>query len=138
MEKYKLERDVKIMCLPVPAFPNGIQEAFNELWQKLPRINNRNFYGISYMNEASEIIYKSAAEEMKDGEAEKYGYEPFTIIKGEYLTETINNWRNQLPSIGETFMEMVKDPRMDRAFPCVEWYKTDEEMWCMIRMADHK
>ena len=138
MEKYKLERDVKIMCLPVPAFPNGIQEAFNELWQRLPRINHRNFYGISYMNEASEIIYKSAAEEMKDGEAEKYGYEPFTIIKGEYLTETINNWKNQLPSLGETFMEMVKDLRMDRAFPCVEWYKTDEEMWCMIRMADHK
>jgi len=138
MEKYKLERDVKIMCLPVPAFPNGIQEAFNELWQRLPRINHRNFYGISYVTEASEIIYKSAAEEMKDGEAEKYGYEPFTIIKGEYLTETINNWKNQLPSIGETFMEMVKDLRMDRAFPCVEWYKTDEEMWCMIRMADHK
>src|SRR5436190_2138743 len=108
MEKYKLEKDVKIMCLPVPNFPNGIQQAFDELWQRLPRINNRNFYGISYGNEAGDIIYKSAAEEMEEGEAEKFGYEPFTITKGEYLIETIKNWRNQIPTIGETFTQMVK------------------------------
>lgn len=132
MEHYKLKQDVPVFCVKAQSFPDGVQEAFNTLEQLLPTMNSRVFYGISYMNENNEIVYKAAVSESFTGEAAQYGCEPFLIKQGDYLTETVMNWCDDTTTIGTTFKKLLADPRMDTSFPCVEWYKSDKEMMCMV------
>ena len=74
MEKYNLEDNVKVFGVHVKTFPQGIGEAFDALLKMLPPGDDRPFYGISEMTKGG-IIYKAAALETFDGEAEKYGCE---------------------------------------------------------------
>ena len=133
MEKYTLKEDVKVYCTAAKSFPDGIQEAFITL-EKLLSKEGRTFYGVSYKSTDGLLIYKAAVSETFDGEAGKYGFESFTISKGEYLTETIIDWRKKIENIGLTFQTLLADPRVDRTSPCVEWYKSDKEVMCMVKL----
>ncbi len=134
MKNYFLNDDIKIFCVTAKSFPEGIMEAFTTLEKMLPTINGRIFYGISYKNKDGSIGYKAAVAESFEGEGEKYNCETFIITRGEYLTETIMNWRNNIPAIGSAFQMLLSDPRLDNSFPCVEWYKSDVEVMCMVRI----
>jgi hypothetical protein len=133
MEPYKLKEDISIFCVTATDFPERIKEAFDTLENMLPTMNCRTFYGISWKNEEGKIVYKAAVNEAYPGEGGKYGCETFVIKKGEYLTETIINWCEDTSVVGITFMKLLKDPRLDTHFPCVEWYKSDKELMCMVR-----
>jgi hypothetical protein len=132
MKLYYLKEDVKIFGVRVKTFPDGIGEAFDALVKMIPGGFNRSYYGISYM-EGNDIIYKATAEEVIDGEAEKYKCEKFTIEKGEYLAVTITEWLQKTGSIKDVFHDMMQDSRADNSSPCVEWYKNDNEMICMLK-----
>lgn len=133
MEKYNLKEDVKVYCTTAKSFPDGIQGAFITLEKMLSK-EGRSFYGVSYKNTDGLLIYKAAVSESFEGEAEKYGFESFTISKGEYLIETIIDWRKKIETIGRVFQTLLADPRLDRTSPCVEWYKSDKEVMCMVKI----
>ncbi len=133
MDKYDLKEDVKVYCTAAKSFPEGIQEAFITLEKMLSK-EGRTFYGISYKSTDGIIIYKAAVSESFEGEARKYGFERFIISKGEYLTETIIDWRKKIETIEITFKTLLADPRLDRTSPCVEWYKSDREVLCMVKL----
>jgi len=133
MEQYTLKQDIPVFCVTARSFPDCVQEAFQTLENMLPTLNGRTFYGISRMNEQNQIVYKAAVSESFAGEAAQYGCEPFVIKKGAYLTETIRNWCDDTTAIGATFQRLLADPRMDTSFPCVEWYRSDKEMMCMVK-----
>lgn len=132
MEKYILPDDLRVFGVQVKTFPNGISEAFDSLVKMLPGRFDRSFYGISYV-ENDAMVYIAAAVEKYKGEAEKYNCKGYTIEKGEYLTETVNEWRKKTDRIGDVFHDMMRDARVDKTKPAVEWYKNDEEMLCMVR-----
>jgi predicted transcriptional regulator YdeE len=132
MEKYILKNDVKVFCTTATSFPDGIKDAFMKIEKMLPK-NKRTFYGISYKNGAGAIVYRAAMSESYEGESIKYDFETFTIIKGEYLAETVN-WRKNPEVIGSTFQKMLADRRMDQNFPCIEKYINDEEVVCMVKI----
>ena len=133
MNEYKLKEDVPVFCVTAQSFPDRVQEAFQTLEKMLPTMNGRTFYGISWLNENNEIVYKAAVNESYTGEAARYGCEPFLIKRGDYLTETVMNWCDDTTTIGITFKKLLADPRMDTSYPCVEWYKSDKEMMCMVK-----
>lgn len=93
---------------------------------------DRSYYGISEMTEKG-FSYKAAAEEKYEGEAEKYTCEKYIISKGEYLSVTLKDWRKKVDSIKETFQELCQNNGVDKTKPCVEWYKNDDEMLCMVK-----
>ena len=132
MEKYILPDDVKVFGIQVKSFPDGIGEAFDSLVKILPGGFNRSYYGISYMKDGA-MVYIAAAEEKDKGEAQKYNCERYTVEKGEYLTETLKDWRKKTDCIGDMFHRMMRDSHVDKTKPCVEWYKNDDEMLCMVR-----
>ena len=132
MEKYILTDDLRVFGVQVESFPNGIGEAFDSLIKMLPGGFNRSFYGISYMKDGA-MVYIAAAEEKDKGEAQKYNCERYTVEKGEYLTETLKDWRKKTDCIGDMFHRMMRDSHVDKTKPCVEWYKNDDEMLCMVR-----
>lgn len=135
METNKLNQDVKVFCVTADTFPNGVEAAYNKLYA-IAGNDGRTVYGLSKPNEKGAIIYKAAATEKFDGEGGQLGLETFTIPKGEYVTETIHNWKNNMQKFGPTFQALLDNPRLDWASWCVEWYKSDDEVVCMVKLND--
>ena len=90
------------------------------------------------MDKDGQMIYKAAALEKYEGEAEKYNCERYTIEKGEYLTVTLHDWRKKTDCIKDVFHEIIQDSRVDKTKPAVEWYKNDDEMMCMVQTNHQK
>lgn len=134
METFELKEDLKVICNTAKSFPDGIKEAFDTLQATLPDCEKRTWYGLSSPNEKGVIIYKAAVTELHDGEAEKAGYTPFTIVEGEYISETIIDWMKNPQIIGSTFMKLLEDPRIAHDGYCLEWYKNDNEVLCLVRL----
>lgn len=134
MEKYELTEDVKLICASAASFPDGIMDAFNKLEDALPNCSERTWYGLSRMNEKGQIIYKAASIELNEGEAEQTDFEAYTLSKGTYLAETIIEWRKNIPKMGQIFSELLSDPQLDKTSYCVEWYKSDAEVLCMVKL----
>ena len=136
METTRLNEDLYVRCATVTTFPQGISEAFDKLMVDFPPASNRNYYGISWMDEQFKIVYKVAANITEPAEAQKPGYEEYVIPKGRYLSEKIENWMQQLPKISETFGKMMEAPDFDKNAACVEWYIDDDQMICMAKLTD--
>jgi len=134
METYKLKNDLKVFGKEVPTFPVGVSDAFHQLITIIPDGSNRAYYGLSHMDETGKIIYKAAAEEKYAGEAEKYNCDRYIIEKGEYLAVTLADWRGKTDCIKDIFHDMMEDDRADKTKEVVEWYKTDTEMLCLVKM----
>jgi len=135
MEKLTLENDIRVLCVTARSFPEGIMEAFQTLERTDPSIPGRTFYGISRMQNGK-IIYKAAAAEQYEGEAKKLGLEAFVIKKGEYLGETLHDFMKDTSVIGTTFQKLLAVPELDQTGACVEWYKSDRDVLCMVRLND--
>lgn len=135
MEIYKIEKDITLMYVEAASFPDGIEEAFKKLEALLPKQENRNFFGISYMGENNNIIYKAAAEESYPGESEKYHLNSFTVRKGNYISETITNWRNNVSLIGSTFQKMLEQQNIKPDGYCLEIYINETDVQCLVPLA---
>lgn len=133
-EKLRFPFDFKVFGKHVKSFPNGIGEAFDSLIETMPREPKRSYFGISEMAENGDVLYYAAAEETFEGEAQKYGYDIYIVKEGEYLTVTVSDWRKKTSCIKDVFEAMLDDVRIDKENPCIEWYKNDDEMVCMVRL----
>src|SRR6478752_6506240 len=103
MEIYTLKKDMEIFCVTARSFPYEIKQAFGALINLLSSIEGRTFFGVAFEDENGDMIYKAAVLESFEGEAEKLGCEKFIIEKGDYLTETIKDWKKDESQIGLTF-----------------------------------
>ncbi|HEY5369473.1 MAG TPA: hypothetical protein VIJ75_10800 [Hanamia sp.] len=136
MTEFNFEADIEVFGFPANSFPAGIGDAFEILIQKTgDRAGTRNYYGLSnFKNE--KIVYYALAEEKFHGEAEKYNYEKFNIEKGNYLTVSVFDWQKKTNSIKDIFSEIILDPRVNKTKPAIEWYKSEDEMMCLVQMND--
>ncbi|MEO5683516.1 MAG: DinB family protein [Chitinophagaceae bacterium] len=132
MEIYTLAADLKLIGSRVKTFPAGIGEAFDAMIKTLPDGESRSYYGFSNMDAGGNTGYYAAAAEKFPEEAGKYGYERHAIPKGDYLTVSVTGWRTKTACIKDVFHEMMQDERYDNTKPCIEWYKNDDEMICML------
>ena len=132
MEIYRQETEIRLMGIRVKGFPLGIKEAFDSLGKNLG--TNRAYYGISWMGEKGEIIYFAMAEELIPGENQAHQYDLLTIEKGDYHVEVIHDWLSKTHLIKDVFHRMTLGLTPNKNHPCIEWYKSDEEMLCMIKV----
>src|SRR6266496_465390 len=91
-EKYFIDKDIKVACVKASSFPQGFEEAFQKLHSILPSSQKRTLYGISPGGKNGNIIYRAAAEELHEGEAEELGLERFIIRKGGYISELLKDF----------------------------------------------
>ena len=133
-EKLNFPDDLRVFGRHVKSFPNGIGEAFDALIERMPPVPKRSYFGISEMATNGDILYYAAAEETFEGEAGQYGFDIYIVKQGEYLTVTVNDWRKKTACIKDVFEAMLDDVRIDKENPCIEWYKNDDEMVCMVRL----
>lgn len=134
METLTIATDVQVFGTLVTSFPLGVGEAFERLMKIVPGAEKRSCYGISSMNEKGKVLYFAAIEEQEAAEAEKYQFESRIVPKGKYLAVTVLDWLQKTHCIKDIFHDMMRDERFGRDTPCVEWYKDDSEMVCLLQI----
>ncbi|HMK18681.1 MAG TPA: hypothetical protein VK492_10790 [Chitinophagaceae bacterium] len=137
MESFFLEQDIKIFYVTATSFPGGVMDAHQKLHSLIGSPTGRKFFGISYPETPSKIIYKAAVEESYPGEGEKLGCETFVIKKGHYISVYIKDFMKDIPKIGRSFQELLADERIDPKGCCVEEYINDKDVRCMVRLNDN-
>jgi hypothetical protein len=135
METKILEKDIKVFYVTATSFPQGIGEAIQKLHSLFPFSKERRIFGISRPENNSGIIYRAAAEEMYEGEAEKLQCKTLIIPKGKYIAILVNDFRKDVMSIDRAFQQLLKKPDLDPQGYCVELYDNEKEaVTCMIRL----
>jgi len=137
METFKLDKPVHVLCVTATSFPAGIGEAWNKLRKFFPPEEKRTYYGISFGDGKEGVIYKAAAEERLEGEAEQLDCERFTVKEGSYIGTVIKDWKKDETIIGRTFQQLLEDPRIDKDNGyCVEIYLNEQDVQCMVKAKD--
>ena len=135
MKPYFLNADINVLCVTASSFPDGIMAAFNKLNSLVQEPGSRRVFGISYGDGNKNIIYKAAVEENSTDEAARLGCERFTIKKGEYISEHIEDFMKNIPAMGQAFQEMCRDKRIDSKGYCIEMYlNNNKDVLCMVRL----
>jgi predicted transcriptional regulator YdeE len=135
MEKYWIDRDIRVFYVTATSFPEGVGGAFQKLLLFLPKPNERILYGISFPNERGQIIYKAAVEESFPGEGEQNGYETFLIKKGEYWSELLPDWQKDESIVRKTFQKLLKHPDLDKNGYCLEIYLNEKDVRCLVPLS---
>jgi hypothetical protein len=136
MEKIKIENDIKVFYVTAASYPAGIMEAHQSLHSLVPFSYERKYFGLSRPEHNGGIVYRAATEETYDGEAAEYDCETLVIKKGDYISIIVSNYRKDLPSIGIAFQKLLTQPNIDPQGYCVEWYLSEHEVNCMVRLGD--
>lgn len=134
MEKYTLDKDITLFYVTAVSFPGGVLAAHQQLHALIPFSTQRKYFGISFPDATGTIIYKAAAEELIEGEGKEKGLETFLLKKGEYNSILIHNYMDDIPAIGKAFKELLAIPGIDPEGACVEWYLSNKDVQCMVRL----
>jgi hypothetical protein len=135
METLTIDKDIKVFYVTATSFPEGIMDAHRKLHGLIPFSQDRKYFGIS-RPENGTIVYRAAAEEMEEGEAQQLKCETLVLKKGKYISVTLSNYREDMTSIKKTFDLLLTRTDLDPQGYCVEWYLNEKEVKCMIRLKD--
>lgn len=133
IENYTLDKDLYMICIRATSFPEGICTAFEKLMQTESSLAHRTRYGIS-QGSKNGIIYWAAVEESFQGEGYTFGLEQYTLKKGIYATKVLKDIKNKEEKIGQAFKNLLDHPKLDPMGECIEWYKNENEVMCMVRL----
>lgn len=134
MEILTLEHDITVFYVTAASFPDGALAAHQQLHSLVPYTTKRRYFGIS-RPENGPIVYRAAAEELSDGEAKRLGCPTLVLKKGRYVTDTVKNYKKNLSQMETTFGLLLQHPEIDPYGYCVEWYISDDDVKCMVRLA---
>lgn len=133
METLQFNNDIKVMYVQAPSFPDGIMAAHQKLHSVVPYSTQRKYFGIS-RPEDGVINYKAGAEELNPAESEQYDLDTLILKKGNYTCITVNDYMKNIQAIGQAFDELTQLPNIDPQGYCVEWYISDKDVRCLVRM----
>jgi hypothetical protein len=136
IEKYRFDQDITTLCVTAESFPEGVLAAHQKLHTLVEYSPTRKYFGISYPIGPGKILYQAATEMAPDEDADALDCDVFFIKKGEYLSVLLRNFREDIPGIGRTFQLLLQDPGIDPNGYCLEWYLNEQDVQCMVRLAD--
>lgn len=85
METITLEKDIKILYVTVKSFPDGKQETTYKLYSIVPFSAERKYISVSRSENGGGIVYRAGAEEMKQGEAQKFNCDTLVLKNSKIL-----------------------------------------------------
>lgn len=133
IETFKIEPPIIVITEKAEDFGKGIGEAFVRLAEKLEhKGEKRDCYGIVLKEEVG-MNYFAAFTELYPGEAAEKSLPSFTIASGDYQSIRLDEWNKNILHIGPTFDQILKSGKVDTSSPCIEFYKTEQELICMVK-----
>lgn len=136
MNIFTSDHDIRVMYVTASSFPEGVLAAHRQLHSLIPFTTDRRYFGLSRPEKESDIVYRAAAEELESGEAEKFNLETIVLKKGRYVSLDISDYMTDITAIGRAFQELLSQPGLDPQGYCVEWYVSNKDVKCMIRLKD--
>lgn len=133
METTQIDKDITVFYVTAGQFPSGIMDAHQKLHTLVPFSTGRKYFGIS-RPENGNLVYRAATEELNPGEGKSLGCKTLTLKKGNYISQTITNYQEELESISNTFKTLLDQPGIDPKGYCVEWYFNPTDVKCMVRL----
>lgn len=137
MNVYTINEDIVVYCLTATSFPAGIAAVYNRLHELYPPGNGRTYYGLSWPDGKGSLIYKAAVSLNETDDVPNEEFEPFTIKKGDYKSELIVNFMQDVQSIGRTFQQLLQDSAIDPYGYCLEKYLNPTDVLCMVKLKDN-
>lgn len=134
METIIQDKDIKVFYIQATSFPEGALPAHEKLHTIVPFSKERKYFGISRPENNMDIVYKAATEETFHGEAEQYDCKTLILKKGKYISMIVKNYTADIASIGKAFDKLLKQPDLDPQGYCVEWYLSEKDVQCMVRL----
>lgn len=135
MENLTINKEIHLIGVRATSFPDGIMAAYQKLEHVVSSLKGRTVYGISHGSDNG-ILYWACAEAKSEAEAVSLGLESYVIKKGTYAAETLTNIQDNEELIGQTFEKLLNHPKLDETGECVEWYKSANEVTCMVRILE--
>ncbi|MBL7789193.1 MAG: hypothetical protein JNL75_05095 [Chitinophagales bacterium] len=133
IEVYRIDTPICVMIEKAQDFGKGIGEAFVRLAEKLEnKGQKRDCYGV-VLKEDSDMCYYAAFTEIYEGEAREKSFPSFMIPSGNYHMIRVEEWNKNILHIGPTFDQILKSGKVDTTSPCIEFYKTEQELLCMVK-----
>lgn len=133
METYEIASPILVITEIAEDFGKGIGDAFVRLAEKLENNGQkRDCYGI-VLNEEDGMNYYAAFTELYDGEAVEKELSTYVISSGKYQSIRVREWNKNILHIGPTFDQILKSGKVDTSSPCIEFYKTEQELLCMVK-----
>lgn len=137
IETFKIESPIIVITEKAEDFGKGIGEAFVSLAEKLEhKGEKRECYGI-VAKEEDGMNYYAAYTELYAGEAIEKSLSSFTIASGDYQSIRLDEWNKNILHIGPTFDQILKSGKVDTSSPCIEFYKTEQELLCMVKASSN-
>ncbi|MBS1635779.1 MAG: transcriptional regulator [Bacteroidetes bacterium] len=137
METYPIKDNITICFVTATSFPQGIEAAHQKLHSIIPFTEKRRYFGISRPEQGT-IIYKAAAEILPNETITDFKLEQGIIARGNYICLDLKDYPQHMEEIGTTFARLTSQPGIDPQGYCVEWYTNQQDMRCMIRLADQE
>lgn len=134
MEMVEMKKDVLLLTVEAKRFPEGIQEAFDELRKRLPEGDERMPYGISKPERNGRIVYRAAVEALDETEPSLRRCGTAVLKKGFYCAERMTEWQTNINGITGVFERLLAHPHLDPQTPCIEVYHSRTELLCMVRI----
>lgn len=133
MEQITLDQDIKVLYVTASSFPEDILAAHQKLHSMVPFSIERKYFGIS-RPENGPIVYRAGATELTPDEFEKLHLESLILKKGKYIATDIHDYMKDPQVISKTFRELLATPNIDSQGYCVEWYTSNKDIRCMVRL----
>lgn len=124
-------KDVQVYFVKAKNGIRGAKEAFDELESHLSTLKGRKFYGLIYGRPPQDEYYACVAMEPED-ELKPLPLEKMTVPGGLYAQERIMDWANNIPKFKEVFGQLRDQHEMDTGRPCVEYYRSMQEVLCRV------
>jgi hypothetical protein len=135
-------RDILVMRVRADMKSKGPPAAFSHLESKLPSLKGRKFYGTFRMLADGEEEYYACVEMVDGDKPELMQLESGSIPGGKYAKRRIMGWERvvregKLPAAFQEFVESL-EPHVDhdRTRPCLEFYRSHEELLIFVPMKD--
>jgi hypothetical protein len=130
---YVIENDIELMVEKSNDFGQDIAQSFVRLAEKIGHQNEkRDCYGLITKSEMKTIYYAGFTQ-VNPNEAKDKNIETMNLPKGNYQSILIENWNQKLLEIGPTFDQILKSGKVDTMSPCIEFYKSESELICMVK-----
>jgi hypothetical protein len=133
MVEYDIKNDIEVIFEVAKDFGQDIAQSYVRLAEKIGHSGEkRDCYGLVVKTDKG-IEYRGGFTSLSSTEAKEIAIPSFTIPSGNYFSILIENWNQKLLEIGPTFDQILKSGKVDTSSPCIEFYKTNKELICMVR-----
>ncbi|PQJ11690.1 transcriptional regulator [Flavipsychrobacter stenotrophus] len=135
METIAIDNDILVAYIQASSFPERVMAVHEQLHLHFPGTDkNRKFYGLSRPENDGAISYKAAVEVRDEAEAQLQGLQTLIIQRGNYVSVTIQNFMQDIGSIGSAFQHLLMQPGIDPNGYCVEVYLNEKDVQCIVRI----